>query len=85
MQAQHSVTAADSKLIARATRLRARVWALHYAQGSAYARNLAALWKAHGLAGVGLACRELARTLADVPGAHECFSEARAIAHLAPQ
>lgn len=75
-----TVNASESLIIARSTRLRARVWALHYESGQWFAVQLKREWQAEGIHGIGLACRDLALELQDVVGAWECYSEARSIA-----
>jgi hypothetical protein len=75
-----TVNTSESLIIARSTRLRARVWALHYESGSWFTRQLSREWKAEGIRGIGLACADLALELQHVAGAWECYSEARSIA-----
>lgn len=76
----NEINASDARIIARAVRLRARVWALHYESGAWFTRQLSREWKAEGIRGIGLACADLGLELQDTVGGWECYSEARAIA-----
>ena len=83
MQTDRTVTAAESSIISRATKLRRKLYALQApAIADRFSRELADSWREADVAGVQAACRDLALDLADVPGSYDYFAEARSIAAL---
>jgi hypothetical protein len=74
------VDEAQTRIIARCIKLRSHVYANHYGSGQWFAQALAAAWKAEGITGIGNACRDLMVELENVPGGHDAYAEARAIA-----
>lgn len=75
------VSAADSKLLARVTRLRASAFAINTEIGGMFAKRAAQGWKKAGIQGLAEACDALHDLLREVPGSWSTYCAARDLAH----
>ena len=76
-----TITAAQSALIRRLGRLRAKAFAVDLHIGAAFARASAKGWKEQGFAGIGEACFVLHQELSEIPGTWDAWFEARDLGH----